>query len=412
MINNKVNYIKEMIKRFISFTFTVLASVLLTVSLLLVYSRYKLLQDDYYFHALENVDAYEEFRSVAESTLDEYLKENLKVSDENEFNPTLAARIIRAVLLDDEFYEILQSTIQRNVTNALSWVKSENELILYFPRQEIINKYSGPNGNEIFLNQFLEVLGYQDLPECTTPIEVPLNDIVTGELQCLSPDLENYLEKELLAKANVNTSDIVEGFLDSTAPLLDEEIVVFEDFNRSPGNTPEMIQNAVRSILLVGIGGVCVSLLVAGLSALFSKTPALSFLKVFLNSGIFLIIFSLVGKIAFRILADFFLWGRISPSPDVFSEEQADMILGLLKSIYGALVDRLLLEIIVMGAVLITIFVGFLILFRFTRVIKSSEVEEEEDYDEGDDVDENSQVEKNSKHFESDILEQTPTLKD
>lgn len=404
-----------MIKRFISFTFTILASVLLTVSLLLVYSRYKVLQEEFYFDAFEKVGAYEEFRSVAESTLDEYLKENLKVSDQNQFNPTLAARIVRAVLLDDEFYEILQSTIEKNVSSALSWIKSENELILYFPRQEIINKYSGPKGNEIFLDQFLEVLGYQDLPICNTPSVVQLNDIITGELKCLSPDLEDYLKSELLAKSNANTNDIVEGFLDSTVPLLDEEILFFEDFNRSPGETPLKIQNIVHNLLLVGMGGVGVSLAIAGLSALFSKTPALSFLKVILNSGILLIIFSLVGKIVFRIIADFFLWGRISPSPDVFSEEQSDMIIGLLKNIYGALVDGLLLEIIIMGAILIGIFIGFLILFRFTRVIKSNEIEDEEDYEdyhEGEEADESPLQQKNFEHFEKDILEQTPRLTD
>lgn len=412
MINNKVNYIKEMIKRFISFTFTVLASVLLTVSLLLVYSRYKLLNEEYYFHALEKVGAYEEFRTVALSTMDEYVKDKLMVSDQNEFNPTLASRIIRVMLLDDDFYEILQDTIEKNITNALSWLKSEKELILYFPREEIIDKYSGANGNKIFLDQFIEVLGYQNLPTCTTQVEIQLNEIIGGELECLSPEMEDFLESELLAKANTNTSDIVEGFLDSAVPLWDEEIEFYKDFNRSPGDTPKMLQNAVQKILLAGIGGVCVSLLIAGLSSLFSKTPALSFLKVILNAGILLIIFSLVGKLVFRILADFFLWGNIAPSPEVFSEEQTDMILGLLKNIYGALVDGLLLEIIFMGAVLIAIFLGFLILFRFTRVIKSNEEEDEEDDEDENDVDEDPQLNRNSKHFESDILEQTPSIRD
>lgn len=380
---------------------------------MVLFSRFRLLNENYYFKAFEKADAYDESLSLIDLTLDDYLKANLKVGEENEFNPSLASRIFRTILKEEQSEVLFEITVKENVGNGLFWLKKEGDLILYFPREELIEKYSGEKGNSLLVEEFMAILGYEDLPDCKEKEVTDLIEIISGKLTCIPEDFKPYLKDELLSKANTPTNNIMEAFLNSALPKWDEEINVFHDFDKQPGEVPRKIQEIVYRSTIVGFGGLIMAIIFTGFSSLFSIKPALSALRIILNSGIALIVFSLIGKILLRIMADFFLWGKLTPPAEVFSEEQTTAIMDLLKSIYGALLDELLLGIVIMGIILIGIFIVFLILFKVTRLIRPSERSFEEDESEETNEDGLEVGEKaDYDNFENGLLSKTPEIED
>ena len=405
-----------MVTKLISFTFAIVSTLFLAAGLLMFYTTIKLVNAEFYDQAFTNTDFPARSEQIIQSNLDNYLKDNIKVNENNEFAPNLAARIIRTILLNIDYENTLQETWENNTEYLTSWLSGKSELFLYFPRQSITEKYIAKEGDEEFITDFMEVSGYQDLPLCSSNESFSSLDFLTGEFQCSGPELQEFIRDEFEQRLPNSSDNILEGFLDSVAPDLDEKISVREHFGASYNNSEvTRLPNIIKQVRIYSVVAVLTAIVFGGLSIWFSPRPALGFIKILLNVGVLLVIFSLVAKVALRIIADFLLWRNINFSPDVFSDNQIEEIMSLVKDFFGALLDKLLLEILIMGLIVLVVGTVLFVIFRFARILKPKEYEDSDEESEEDElIEEDSPQEpaiiKSAANFEQSLLSKKPVL--
>lgn len=399
-----------MIKRFLSFILLIIATSLLSISLVLFVFRYKLLSPDFYVNALNDANFYAELEAVIKDNLDSFIQSKLEVDEDNSFGPKLASRILRTVISNIELEQILQETAENNINNITGWLRGQKQLTLYFPKDSLSEVYQGEQGENLFVSQFIEVSGFGTLPDCSDSV-LPINfDLANGKLDCVSPEIRERIKNEILAKLpEPQRRDLIGSFLDSVAPGLQEETNI-EELVKDNDKSLSMIREVpekVRTSLYLSIGFIFLSLMLGAFSSLLSPKPALNFLRMTMYSGIMLIILPLITNFSTQVLANFYVWNKLDLPPEWFSEEQRQQIVELFRNTSEALLSNLLTTIIIIGAILLISSIVLIIIFRFARIIKSDEVDYIEEDDEREDLIEDSSepyVVKSKESFEQEVL--------
>lgn len=407
-----------MITRFISFLFAITASTALVGSILMLYPRQRLTDEDFYTQVVVESNVGSQTQEVIQNNLDSFLKDKLKVDEDNKFPPGLSAVILRAVMDRIDVKDVVNKTLTENGSYIADWLSGESELYMYFPREEIIISYQENSGNEDFITDIMNMSGYDGLPDCSAASQISESNFLKNEISCGGVLVREFMKNEITKRIQSGGSSLIEGFLNSVAPGLGEKTevdIANSDFFQKTrlGKLPGVFSRVQMYGIVLGI----VAIMAAVISSWLSRHPARSFLKVLLNTSIILIVFSLVAKLALRIVMDFMFWSKISFSPESYSQEQIDQILGLFKNLFGTILDKLLLEIVIIGLVMLAVTAVLYILLRIAGLTASTREDEEfedddfeEDESEGDGSEEIRGV-KNSKKFEEKLLEQKPSLR-
>jgi len=389
--------------------------------------------ENFYIQAFEQSDFSVQSQEVIQKNLDNYLKEKLKVDENNQFPPGLSAIIIRAIINNLDMDLMMSEISERNSVYISDWLSGDSELYLYFPRERVLQSYEGTTGNGQFISDIMKMAGYENLPDCSAPDQISPADFLKGEITCGGPLLREFIEDEIRDRAGGRGSSLIEGFFNSVAPDLDEttsiKVSSSEFFEETRlWELPDLLSR----VKMFGMIAIIVTIIALAISVWLSAYPAQAFLKVLLNASVVLVIFSLVSKVAFRIATDFVLWSKISFSPQIYSQEQIDEILSLFKNLFGAMLDKLLLEILVIGFVILAVVIVLYVLFRFVGLITPEsdeddfEMEDDAYEDEQEDDKHKSKTESGHEHeheheredphevdgedFEKRLLEQKPRL--
>lgn len=371
-----------MIIRFTSFLFAILATVSLIAAILFLYPRFRFQDENFYNQAFTKSDFSAQSQEVIQNNLDSYLKDKLKVNEDNQFPPGLSAVIIRAMINRVDMDQVMSETLSKNSSYLSNWLSGESELYLYFPREKIISAYQDSGGDTQFITDIIKMAGYENLPDCSSPDQISQADFLRNEVSCGGPLLREFINNEIRTRTRGQGDSLVEGFLNSVASGVDEQTALEVNDSEFFHETRLWeLPNLLGKAKLFGMIAVVATIVTLTISVWLSVHPAESFLKVLLNTSVVLIVFSLVAKVALRITTDFVLWSKISFSPQAYSQEQIDEILGLFKDFFGAMLDGLLLEIMIIGFVTLAVVVILYILFRFAGLITSESDEEDEDFE-------------------------------
>lgn len=416
-----------MIRRFFSFLIRVVATFTLVVSFLLVYPILRFQDSGFYEQSFrkEEVELLSQSKIVIENNLDSYLKDTLKVNEDNKFSPSLAALTIKVFLRNINLEEILSEVFIKNGRYVSDWLKGDSDLYFYFPKQELLAPYNGSVGNKLFIKDFIKVAGYDELPDCSSFDQIKETDFLKRNIECGGPFLEEFITQEFESKMVRSDENIANGFWEEIAPNLSEKThfkasdnSIFKKINLQ--EIPQTVGNTKQ----LGFLGLLLTLLFIIIVGVISLEPAKSILKIFFNTSILLIVFSLIGKVGFRIVLNFLLWSNVSLSSDVYTQDQINSIQDLLQSIFGALLDKILVEIMIIAIAVLVIVIVMYILFRFVGLITSERDYEDEYYEEEIDGDDDEGVQEegvdiarhevninsNDYIFEEKILEQVPEL--
>ncbi len=404
-----------MITRFISFFFSVTASICLIGAVLLLYPRYRLVNPELYEQVVGDSNLVEETDTVLQENVDSLLKDKIKVSDTSKFPPGLSAVIVRAMMSRVDLREVIQVTLVENGEYIANWLSGKSELYLYFPKNEVLESYNDTSGNENFLSDVMKISGYDVLPDCASEDQISEASFLKNDLSCGGVLVREFIRNEIAERSLRRSISLPQGFFDSVAPDLDEETKIEISQSAflqktSTGRMPELLTRA----RMYGIYGVILAVVTTFIACWLSRHPAKSFVKIMVNSGVFFIVFSLVAKLALRIVMDIVLWSKITFSPDTYSQEDIDGILDLLKNYFGAVLDKILLEIIIIGVVILVVAIVLYMLLRVAGFITKPIDEEEEEYEEYDEEDtdyEEPKSQKNRKVFEKSLLKREPNPK-
>lgn len=402
-----------MIKRFISFNFSLITTILIVVSFIAFYSRLRILDPQVHINAFEQVESTERVSEIIDENLDNYLKSELEVDEENSFPPKLTARIIRTILQNIDFENVLSNAWAMNVEYVTNWMKGDSEFMLYFPKDQIIENYETAGSDENFINDLIIISGYSDLPQCDTLSEISEATYLIGEIDCGGPFLKEFIKSDFINRlGSVNGQTFLEGFLEEVLGDIDEETSLkdesLERFNNSElSKVPSLLEN----VKIYSISGLLIAIVSGFLAVRFSDKPALAFLKIIGNVAVLIVLLSLLSKVALRLVADFLLWRNINLSSKVYNEANVKLIMDYVKDLTGAILDKILVEFIIIGIVLIVLVIVLYFIFKFARLIKNEDDDEYVD-DENDDLedgDDESSVEVGQhdiKKFEDRLLTQ------
>lgn len=402
-----------MIKRFISFNFSLITTILILVSFVSVYFRFRLLDPQVHINAFEQVESTERVSEIIDENLDNYLKNELEVDDENSFPPKLTARIIRTILENINFESVLTNSWGKNVEYVTNWLKGDSEFMLYFPKELIIENYEKAGSDENFVNDLITISGYSDLPQCSSLSDITDATYLVGEIDCGGPFLKEFIKSDFITRlGSVNGQTFLEGFLGEVLGDIDEEYTL-KDENLQRFNNSEFskIPNLLENIKLYSIFGFLTAFVSGFLAIRFSEKPALAFLKIIGNVAVLIVLLSLISKVALRLVADFLLWRNINLSSKIYNEANVKLIMDYVKDLTGAILDKILVEFMIIGIISIILVIVLYFIFKFVRLIKNDEDEEydEEDGDEYEEEYNEDEVEvqhENIKDFEEKLLTQ------
>lgn len=399
-----------MISRFTSFLFAVLATISLVSGVLLLYPQWRLQNHNLYIYAFNQSEFPKRIQEVIQNNLDSYLEDNLKVDENNQFPPGFATIVVRAIIRGIDMDSVIMDTARENSIYISSWLSGNSTLEFYFPRKAIVQSYQGEEGNKKLINNIIEIAGYSNLPDCVSIDQITQAGFMRGDISCGGPLLKEFVREEIVERSGGYKGSLIEGFLSSITPNLDETTTISLSDSKLVSDIklwefPEVLSRAK----FFGLIAIVLAIIATAISVWLSPYSMKALLKVLLNTSIILIIFSLVSKVAFRIATDFVLWSKISFSPKLYSQEQIDQILGLFKDFFGVILDKLLLEILIIGFILLALVVVLYILFRFVGLIspESEEDEEDEDIDSEDDIEDEGISEKD---FEKNLLKEQPQI--
>jgi len=400
-----------MISRFTSFLFAVLATISLVSGILLLYPQWRLQNQDLYIYAFNQSEFLGQIQEVIQNNLDSYLEENLKVDENNQFPPGFATIVIRAIIRGMDMDLVIMDTIRENSIYISSWLSGNSKLEFYFPREAIVQSYQGEEGNKRLINNIIEIAGYSNLPDCVSVDQITQASFVRGDISCGGPLLKEFVREEIVEKSGGHKGSLIEVFLSSIAPNLDETTTIkLSDSKLVDDIKLWELPEILSRVKFFGLIAMVLAIITTVISVWLSPYSMKALLKVLLNTSVVLIIFSLVSKVAFRIATDFVLWSKISFSPKIYSQEQIDQILGLFKDFFGVILDKLLLEILIIGFVLLALVIVLYILFRFVGLISP---ESEEDDDEDEDIDYEDDIEDegiSERDFEKNLLKEQPQI--
>jgi Na+-transporting methylmalonyl-CoA/oxaloacetate decarboxylase gamma subunit len=374
-----------MIKRFFSFLFSLIASALIISSIIIFSALINFRNDDFVHDAFVKSDFSSRSKDIVLDTSEMYMRENVEVNDENQVPAKLGSLIIRTIIKNNAFEEVIDVVLKSISNLSASWFRGEDELVINLPKKEFISIYEKSGGDDVFIAQFIETAAFKDLPDCTSPTQLTEAGLLKGNLPCSGPFLVEFIDEYFQSAILVRGENYLDGFFNSVFPEFENEIVISREtefLNTTVGNVQDKVSLVTNIAYIVVFFG----LLLAGISAYLSKNRISAVYKITANIGIFLIIYSLISKVAIRILFDFYFWQKISFSPNVYTQEHISMILGLIKDFAGVIIDEILMTTIAIGGVFI--FLTIIIyaiskLKRFRRVEDEiDEVEdEEENYD-------------------------------
>lgn len=404
-----------MIKRFISFNFTLITTILIVVSFVTFYFRFRILDPQVHINAFEQVESTDRITEIIDENLENYLKNELEVDEENSFPPKLTARITRTILQNINFENVLSNSWAKNVEYITNWMKGNSEFMLYFPKDLIIENYESAGSDENFINDLISISGYSELPQCNELSDIGDADYLNGEVDCGGPFLKEYIKADFVSRlGSVNGQTFLEGFLNQVLGEVDEQTTLSAEnlkrFNSSPiSKSPTMLDN----IKIYSISGLLVAIVTGFLAIRVSDKPALAFLKIVSNVAVMLVLFSLLSKVAIRLVTDFLLWRNINLSSEIYNDANVKLIMDYVRDLAGAILDKILVEFMIIGIILIVVVVVLYVIFKFARLIKSDsddeEYEDNEDneisdyeYDEG----EEEVDPKDIKNFEDKLLTQ------
>lgn len=381
-----------MIKRFISFNFSIITTILVLVCFTSLYLRLRLLDEQIYINAFGQVESPKRISELVEENLENYLKSELVVDEDNSFPPKLTARIIRTILQNIDFENVLSESWAQNINYITLWLKGEQEFLLYFPKNLIIENYESAGSDENFINDLIEISGYSDLPVCNSEADIRNADYLNGEIECSGPILNEYIRNDFIERVGaVNGQTFLEGFLDQILGDVDENTQLSDEnlnnFNNSKISKLPLYLDKTKTYSIVGI---IISIITSFFTIRLSHKPALAFLKILGNVGVLLVILSLLSKVGIRIIADFLLWRNINFSPNTYNDKNISTIMDYLKDLTGALMDKLLVEFMIIGVVLIVVVIVLYFIFRVVRWITPDEDDDEyyedETEEDGDEV--------------------------
>lgn len=407
-----------MIKRFISFNFSIITTILIVVSFLALYSRFRLLDPQVHINAFEQVESTERITEIIDANLDNYLKKELEVDDENSFPPKLTARIIRTILNNVDIEEVLINTWSKNVEYTTNWMKGDSEFMLYFPKGMIIENYETAGSDENFINDLVEISGYSDLLQCDSLSEISESKYLLGEIDCGGPYLKEFIKSDFVDRlGNINGQTFLEGFLNEVLGDIDEQTTLKdESLQRFSNSQVSKIPTFLDNIKIYSISGLFIAIFSGFLAIRFSDKPALAFLKILGNTAALIILISLLSKVGLRLIADFFLWRNIKLSSQIYNDTNVKLIMDYVKDLTGAILDKILVEIMIIGIILIVLVIVLYIIFKFARLItyeEDDEYNEEEPEDVDDEYEDHHSeaVNMGNKHFEDKLLtKETDTI--
>jgi Na+-transporting methylmalonyl-CoA/oxaloacetate decarboxylase gamma subunit len=380
------------------------------VSFVAFYSRLRITDPQVHINAFEQVDSPERISEIINGNLDNFLKKELEVDEENNFPPKLTARILRTILQNINFEEVLSDAWVKNVKNITNWMKGDSEFTLYFPKDLIIENYETAGSDDNFINDLVTISGYSDLPQCDAVSDINEASYLIGEVECGGPLLNEYIENDFKDRIGVvNGQTFLEGFLNAILGDVDEQTTLTgesrENFNNSDISKVPMILDKIK---IYSISGLLIALVSSLIAIKLSDKPALAFLRIIGNVGVLIVLLSLLSKVAVRIIADFLLWGNIKLPPEVYNDLNAKLIMDYVKDLTGAILDKILVEFMIIGIVLIVIVIALYLIFKFTRLIRNDVNDEDEDeesnYEDEDDESEEGEPHKDNKKFEDKLL--------
>ena len=404
-----------MIKRFISFNFTLITTILIVVGFVTLYFRFRILDPQVHINAFEQVDSSERISGIIDENLENYLKEELVVDEENNFPPKLTARIIRTILLNIDFSTVISETWSQNVVHITNWMKGDAEFSLFFPKELIIENYESAGSDDNFVSDLIDISGYSELPVCKELSDISQADYLNGTVKCGGPFLKEFVKNDFINRVgDVNGQTFLEGFLNQVLRDVNEQTTLsgesLQKFNNSEISQLPSILNNVK---IYSISGLLIAIVTGILAVKFSNKPALAFLKIIANFGILIVLMSLLSKVAVRIIADFLLWGNIKFSSEIYNDVNVKLIMDYLKDLTGAILDKILVEFMIIGISTIIFVVILYIIFKVARIITpDSNPDEEDEYyeDEENDSEEDDITDRESaeisdnKDFEKQIL--------
>lgn len=368
-----------MLKRLFSFLFAITASGLV-ISAILIFSALFNLRDDNFLHkAFLKSNFQTRSEEVILETSEQYIRENVKVDEENKIPAKLSSLILQTLIKNntlDGIYDVAFKTISNSTA---SWFRGDSELTLFFPKTELIKKYKESGGDEKFISQFIETAAFKDLPDCVSPMQLTDAGLLRGDLPCSGPFLVEFINSFFQEATASKGENFMEGFLNSVFPNLDEKIVISTESDILGGNVGK-VQDYIVLISNLAFIAVFLGLLLAGISTYLSKNRIGAIFKISRNIGVFLVLYALIAKVAIRILMDFYFWQKISFSPEVYSQENISLILGLLKDFVGVIIDEILMTTFLIGGIFILLTVILYAISKLKRFKVDEVTEDVEEY--------------------------------
>lgn len=337
---------------------------LLAISALII--RNKLLDPDYYKDSLNEAQVY----SLTSSLIEHAQENNFKNFDTNkskspEINDStegtveeITFKILGEILDNIDIEELIKITVEANIDNVFYWARGERtELLIFFPREEIISSVSNKKIQTILLDSFTELLDFDNLPDCE-PLD-PTTEIDVSNIICIDEKLILDIERLILETMPESDKSFVEEILDESVPYLDEETPLSDlnpelsemEIKDTLNNVKKVIDSTFQLPLLVLI----ISLLLITCAALLSDGIRLFIvLKMYLIIGIVLIIAGVIFNVfftSFFIGSNFFQ--EIIKTDDLFSAEQIKSIVKTIENLVKALISKLSWDFILLGGGLV-----------------------------------------------------------